>query len=96
MSSYQANREKRLKRLRQLHPLCLECDGEVLAYNSKHPIGTKYEGKELRPRRDNWYKEVKNGSPTRFRTSYTKIDRRLVERLSVMQQRIAVPSVPSW
>ena len=42
-------------------PLCLDCHADVGRYNDDHPKGTKYSEKELRQRRDLFYKEIKEG-----------------------------------
>lgn len=39
-------------------PLCLNCHADVKAYNPHHPIGTPYGEKELRRRRDAFYKKI--------------------------------------
>jgi hypothetical protein len=62
-------------------PLCLECHGEVEAYNPKHPIGTKYTPAELKRRRDEWYEAVKNPTLTVFNAKHVNIDRDMVKRL---------------
>jgi hypothetical protein len=62
-------------------PLCLECHGEVMAYNPAHPIGTKYSVSELKRRRDEWYQALKNPSVTVLGPVHVKIDRELVKRL---------------
>jgi len=62
-------------------PLCLECHGEVEAYNEEHPIGTKYSAAELKRRRDDWYERVKNATPTALDARHTTIDRKLLARL---------------
>jgi hypothetical protein len=62
-------------------PLCLECHGEVMAYNPSHPIGTKYTEGELRRRRDEWYAALKNPNVTILGASHVKIDREMVKRL---------------
>ena len=36
-------------------PLCFDCHGEVMAYNPKHPKGTRYSSEELKRRRDDFY-----------------------------------------
>ncbi len=40
-------------------PLCLDCHGEVVSYNPKHPIGRKFTAEELRQHRDFWFDFVK-------------------------------------
>jgi len=62
-------------------PLCLECHGEVEAYNTKHPIGTKYTPTELRRRRNEWYEALKNPSLTVLNAKHVNIDRDMVKRL---------------
>jgi hypothetical protein len=62
-------------------PLCLECHGEVEAYNPSHPIGTKYTEGELRRRRDEWYAALKNPNVTVLGAAHVKIDREMVKRL---------------
>lgn len=42
-------------------PLCFDCHEEVGSYNPEHPKGNKYRCKELKTRRDDFYKKVKNG-----------------------------------
>jgi hypothetical protein len=37
-------------------PLCFDCHADMRGYDFKHPKGNKYSEKELRTRRDNWYK----------------------------------------
>lgn len=71
-------------------PLCLECHGEVLAYNPMHPIGTEYKPAELRRRRDDWYEKVKNAPATVFDQRHAQIDRGLLKRLcSCLQPQAA-------
>ena len=36
-------------------PLCLDCHGEVVSYNPKHPIGRKFTTEELKQHRDVWF-----------------------------------------
>jgi len=40
-------------------PLCLDCHGEVVSYNPKHPIGRKFSPEELKRHRDIWFDFVK-------------------------------------
>lgn len=40
-------------------PLCLDCHGEVVSYNPKHPIGRKFTAEELKLHRDVWFDFVK-------------------------------------
>jgi len=62
-------------------PLCFECHGEVEAYNTEHPIGTKYTARELKRRRDDWYERVKSATPTALDARHAEIDRKLLSRL---------------
>src|ERR1700732_857697 len=62
-------------------PLCLECHGEVMAYNPKHPIGKQYSARELKRRRDEWYEALKNPRVTVLGPAHAKIDREMVKRL---------------
>ncbi len=41
-------------------PLCFDCHAEVQNYNARHPRGTKYTPKELKERRDLWYREARS------------------------------------
>jgi hypothetical protein len=43
-------------------PLCFDCHGEVVAYNPRHPKGTKYRPEELKIRRDDFYALVERKS----------------------------------
>jgi hypothetical protein len=52
-----------------------------LAYNPKHPKGTKYTAGELKRRRDDWYERVKRAASTTLDAGHTEIDRRLLARL---------------
>jgi hypothetical protein len=61
-------------------PLCLECHGEVMAYNPKHPIGTQYSPRELKRRRDEWYEALKNPRVTVLGPAHAKIVREMVKR----------------
>lgn len=45
-------------------PLCFDCHAEVRQYDPRHPKGTKFSEKELIQHRDNWYKKVKQLSPS--------------------------------
>jgi HNH endonuclease len=62
-------------------PLCLECHGEVMSYNPKHPIGTRYSPNELKRRRDEWYQALKNPTVTVLNQKHINIDRELVKHL---------------
>lgn len=42
-------------------PLCLNCHDDM-GYDPSHAIGRKYSAKELRSRRNLWYKQVKSGT----------------------------------
>ena len=37
-------------------PLCFDCHADVMAYNPKHPKGSKFTPSELREHRDQWFK----------------------------------------
>jgi hypothetical protein len=43
-------------------PLCFDCHGEVMAYNPRHPKGTKYTSEELTRRRNDFYAAVEGKS----------------------------------
>jgi hypothetical protein len=62
-------------------PLCLECHGEVCAYNPMHPVGTQYSVKELKRRRDAWYAKVKTSPTVQRDERHVEIDRQLFTRL---------------
>lgn len=62
-------------------PLCLECHGEVMAYNPKHPIGKMYTPEELKRRRDEWYESVTNAPTAVLDQRHMEIDRQLLARL---------------
>lgn len=43
-------------------PLCFDCHAEVGQYNPNHPKGNRFTQEELRGHRDNWYRQVKQGT----------------------------------
>ena len=49
-------------------PLCLDCHGEVVSYNPKHPIGRRFSPEELRQHRDIWFDFVQR-HPERLNNS---------------------------
>jgi hypothetical protein len=49
-------------------PLCLDCHGEVVSYNPRHPIGRKFSPEELRQHRDVWFDFVQR-HPERLNNS---------------------------
>jgi hypothetical protein len=71
-------------------PLCLQCHGEVEAYNSKHPIGTKYTPTELKRRRDEWYQALKHPIATTLNPKHVNIDREMVKRLRQISSPIVL------
>jgi hypothetical protein len=58
-----------------------ECHGEVMAYNPRHPIGTRYSVSELKRRRDDWYDTLKNPVVVVLNEKHVAIDRKMVKRL---------------
>jgi HNH endonuclease len=62
-------------------PLCLDCHGEVCAYNPRHSVGTQYGVKELKRRRDDWYAKIKASPSIQRDERHVEIDRHLFARL---------------
>lgn len=62
-------------------PLCFDCHADMLAYDDKHPKGTKYRPEELRLHRDNWFSKVGTARPAEYTDEHRKLDQGLFTRM---------------
>lgn len=62
-------------------PLCFDCHADMLAYDPKHPKGTKYSPEELKMHRNNWFAKVSNATPSNYTQEHLKMDQDLFNRI---------------
>ena len=62
-------------------PLCFDCHADMLAYDDKHPKGTKYRPAELKLHRDRWVAKVATARPADYTNAQMAVDQSLFRRI---------------